>query len=264
MYRPRIIPCLLLRDKDLVKTKKFNKKRAKYLGDPINAVKIFNEKKADELIFLDILASKQKREPDYTYIKKIAEECCMPFAYGGGIKSLEMAQKVFAAGAEKVILNTAVLENPGLIAEISSQYGRQSVVLAVDFKKNLFGKIKIYNHATNKFIQQEITRYLNEIQQLGIGEIFVNAVDEDGAMSGFNLDLFAEIVAASNVPVVACGGAGSLEDFSEIVYKAKVSAVAAGSVFVYHGKHKAVLINYPPQTDLDAIFASYFQKIKNL
>lgn len=264
MFRPRVIPCLLLRGKGLVKTKKFNVDKAKYLGDPINAVRIFNEKKADELIFLDILASKENREPDYIYIQKIADECFMPFAYGGGIKSFEIAKKVFDSGAEKIVLNTSSLENPNLISQIANVYGKQSVVVAIDVKKNFFGKKKIYMHATKSFAKMDLENYVKLIQDKGAGEIFVNSVDNDGVMEGYDFELLSRIAQISSIPVVACGGAANLKDLSKTVYCSGVSAVSAGSIFVFHGKHNAVLINYPKQEELDTIFASYFEKINLL
>lgn len=247
MMRKRVIPCLLLQGRGLVKTVKF--KDPKYVGDPINAIRIFNEKEVDELVLLDIGASREQREPDYELIAEVAGECFMPICYGGGIRTLEHAEKIFALGIEKVAINTAALENVDLLRKISGKFGSQSVVCSVDCKKSLFGKYTVYSHSGTRDTKLSPVEWVKKAEGAGAGEIFLNSIDRDGMQQGFDIALIQSVVGASHVPVIACGGAGSIAHLEEPFERANVSAVAAGSFFVFHGKHKAVLISYP---DLNA------------
>ncbi|MEF9898235.1 MAG: AglZ/HisF2 family acetamidino modification protein [Pseudomonas sp.] len=247
MMRKRVIPCLLLQDRGLVKTVKF--KNSKYVGDPVNAIRIFNEKEVDELVLLDIDASRLSRDPDYELIQEVAGECFMPICYGGGVKTLAQAEKIFALGIEKISLNTAALENIELIRQIANKFGSQSVVCSVDCKKSLFGKYTVYSHSGTRDTKLSPVEWVQKVEAAGAGEIFLNSIDRDGTQQGFDIQLIQSIVNAVHVPVIACGGAGSVADLFEPFERANVSAVAAGSFFVFHGKHKAVLISYP---DLNA------------
>lgn len=243
MQRKRVIPCLLLKDRGLVKTVKF--KSPKYIGDPVNAIRIFNEKEVDELVLLDIEASSLGREPDYELIAEVAGECFMPICYGGGIRTLEHAQKIFALGIEKIALNTAALDDIELLRKIADQFGSQSVVCSMDCKKSLLGRYSVYSQAGMKDTKVSPIEWARKVEAAGAGEIFLNSIDRDGVMQGYDIPLIKSVVAAVDIPVIACGGAGSIADLNEPFEKAGVSAVAAGSFFVFHGKHKAVLISYP-------------------
>ncbi|MGN0170895.1 MAG: AglZ/HisF2 family acetamidino modification protein [Lachnospiraceae bacterium] len=248
MYnRPRIIPCLLLNNGDLVKTKKF--KNPNYLGDPINAVKIFNEEEADELCLLDISARKNGFI-NFDLLNNIVSEAFMPLAYGGGIKELDEAKKLFRMGFEKLIFNTTLTTNKKLIREVVTYAGAQSIVASVDVKKNIFGREECYIDCGQKNIKKSVVDYLKEIEELGVGEILINSIDNDGMMKGYNIELIRSVTANTNLPVIACGGAGSLEDLKSAIRLGGAHAVAAGSIFVYYGSRNAVLINYPKENDL--------------
>jgi len=242
MRRIRIIPVLLLSKGGLYKTIKF--KNGKYVGDPINAVKIFNEKEADELLLLDYKASVENRPPDYIRIKEIAEEAFMPMAYGGGIKNADDAKKVFDCGFEKIVLNSILFQNISLIEQIANIYGAQSVVGCIDVKKNLFGKYHVYSHSGTKNTGKEPLKWAKEIESKGVGEIILNSIDNDGTWNGYLFDLIKDISNKINVPMIACGGAGSEDDFRKAVL-AGASAVAAGSMFVFQKKEMGVLISFP-------------------
>lgn len=249
MYdRPRIIPCLLLKDQGLVKTIKF--KTPNYLGDPINAVKIFNDKEIDELCILDIEASKQGRKPDFELLKNIAAEAFMPLSYGGGIKTIDEIKKIFRIGYEKVILNTSFIENPDII-KLSSEYaGSQSIVVSIDVKKRLMGDYRcVTKGGTTKL---EITPFAlaKKAQELGAGELLINSIDKDGTMQGYDIELIRRIVEIVSIPVIACGGASGLEDVKKVLHEGGAHAAAAGSMFVYYGRKKAVLINTPSEQEL--------------
>lgn len=250
MFRPRIIPVLTLKGKGLVKTIKFDKKRARYIGDPINAVHIFNDFEADELIFLDITATLENRCISSELVKSIGEEAYMPFAVGGGITNIEQIQQLISAGAEKVVINTSCIKTPGLISEASRQFGNQSIVAALDIKRNLLGKYKIYINAGSNQVDIDLEKYIRILVDLGAGELFINSIDRDGTMSGYDLELVKYISEIVRIPVIACGGAGKLKDLSDVTKLAKASAAAAGSMFVYHGSRNAVLINYPDKEEL--------------
>ena len=247
MFKNRVIPCLLLKDKGLVKTVKFN--NPGYVGDPMNAVKIFNEKKVDELIFLDIAASREKRKPGFDLIADIASECFMPFCYGGGITTLEEIKNILFLGAEKVSISSYAVENPGFVKESSVKFGAQSIVVSINVKKDLSGKYKVYNSSTDKLTGIDPVEFALKMESFGAGELFLNSVDRDGTFEGYDLELIKQVARAVAVPVIACGGAGSAEDFAGAL-DCGASAVAAGSLFVFYGKHRAVLINYLPQDEI--------------
>ncbi|GJM33475.1 MAG: putative imidazole glycerol phosphate synthase subunit hisF2 [Saprospiraceae bacterium] len=252
MISYRVIPVLLLHEKGLVKTTKF--KKPIYVGDPINAIKIFNEKEVDELVFLDIDASKKNRGPDFSLLEQIASECFMPLGYGGGISTIEQVNRIFNIGIEKVIFNSSALSNPKLISEVAKTAGNQSVVVSIDVKKNWLGKKIIYSHSGTKVPKLSLTEFARKMQEFGAGEIIINAVDQDGMMNGYDLELIKEVAEAVEIPVVACGGASNIQNLREAVAMGKASAVAAGSLFVFYGPHKAVLINYPSQDKLKSVF----------
>lgn len=253
MALPRVIPVLLLRNKGLIKTVKF--KEHKYVGDPINAVRIFNEKEVDELAFLDIDASKENREPPYDYLKEIASECFMPLSYGGGVKSIDQIKRLIQSGIEKIIINAQALENPTFVRSATETFGSSTIVGAMDVKSNLWGKARVYSHTKKTTLDIEPVAHAAQLQSLGVGEIFLNNVDRDGTMNGYDLDLISKITRTVDVPVVACGGANSLEDIDKAVNLAGASGAAAGSFFVFHGKHRAVLITYPDYATLSTIFS---------
>jgi len=244
MLRSRIIPCLLVKNKGLVKTVQF--KEGKYVGDPINAVKIFNEKEVDELMVLDIDATKEGREPDFVMIENLANESRMPLCYGGGVKTVEHAKKIIHLGAEKVALSSAVIENPNLVTDIANAVGVQSVIVVLDVKKKgLFGKYQVYTNNGTKSTGKNPVDLAKKFESLGAGEIVVNSIDNDGVMKGYDINLIDLVRSAIDLPLTVLGGAGSLEDIKNVIAKYKIIGVAAGSLFVFKGKFKAVLINYP-------------------
>lgn len=248
MIRARIIPCLLLRGHGLVKTKKF--KDSVYVGDPVNAVRIFSEKEVDELVILDIDASREGREPNYELVAEIAGECFMPVAYGGGISTLAQARKLIRCGIEKVVINSASVESTGFIREIADVFGSQAVVGAIDAKKTLLGGYRVFVKSGTIDTKLKPEDHAAALEQAGVGEIFLNSIDNDGQMQGFDLPLIQKVARRVNVPLVACGGAGTVNHLREAIIEGGASAVAAGSMFVFHGKHRAVLINYPSDTSL--------------
>jgi cyclase len=243
MLAPRIIPCLLVHNKGLVKTIKF--KDAKYVGDPINAVKIFNEKESDELMVLDIDATALGREPDYKMIENLAVECRMPLCYGGGIKTVEQATKIFNLGVEKIALSSSAIENPKLVSDIAKEVGNQSVVVVLDVKKKMFGSYDVYTHNGTKKAKIDLEKFIKELQKLGVGEIVINSIDNDGVMKGYDVALIEKVKPLVDVPMTVLGGAGSLDDIKGLIKKFGIIGCAAGSLFVFKGKYKAVLINYP-------------------
>ncbi|ODS41280.1 MAG: imidazole glycerol phosphate synthase subunit HisF [Candidatus Altiarchaeales archaeon WOR_SM1_79] len=252
MLKTRVIPCLLIKDRGLVKTVKF--KNPKYVGDPINAVRILNDKEVDELIFLDITATVENRKPQFELIEDIASECFMPFSYGGGIRSIEDAKMILKLGAEKIVVNTHALENPSFIVEAAERFGSQSVVVSFDVLKGLLGRYSIFSRSGTKNTNIDPIDFAKKVAELGAGELFVNSIDRDGVMKGYDIKIVRSVAEKVDIPVIACGGAGRLEDFREAVEEGKASAVAAGSMFVFHGPHRAVLINYPSQEDLKKTF----------
>lgn len=248
--RTRVIPVLLLRDKGLVKTVKF--KDARYIGDPINSVRIFNEKEVDELAFIDITATPNGREPDFEVIEQIAGEAFMPMAYGGGITKFSQVQRILSLGFEKVIFNTAAFDHPDVVAETSKVYGAQSAVVCLDAKKGVFGGYDLYTHSGAKKRPGDIAQHIKRIEQLGAGEIVINSIDRDGQMAGYDVQLIKAVSAACNVPVIALGGGATIDHLKSAVVDGGASAVAAGSMFIYKGVHRAVLINYPERKLLKA------------
>lgn len=252
MLRPRIIPSLLIHDNGLVKTVNF--KSPKYVGDPINAVKIFNEKAVDELAIFDIDATVLGKEPNYSLIERLASQSMMPLCYGGGVKTVEQAQCIFSLGIEKIALSSAVLHNPKLITEISNRVGAQSVIVVLDVKKKLLGGYEVYTHNGKKSTGINPFKFVEEAQKLGAGEIVINSIDKDGVMKGYDLDLIAKVREKISLPMTVLGGAGSLDDIEKVIDQHGVIGVAAGSLFVFKGPYKAVLINYPTQLEKNKIF----------
>jgi len=253
VIKTRVIPCLLLKGSGLVKTVKF--KDPSYVGDPINAVKIFNEKEVDELIVLDITASRENKGPAFSTIEDIASECFMPVAYGGGVTTVEQARRIVWMGVEKVVINTATLRGTDLVTGISDQIGASSTVVAIDVKKDLLGRYRVYDAAHEKTTDLDPVTHAERVVAAGAGEVFVNDVGRDGTRKGFDLDLVRRMTSALDVPVIVCGGAGSLEDVKAAA-DSGASGVAAGSLFVYVGKHRAVMINYPQYSALRSLFQS--------
>ena len=239
MYRPRVIPCLLLKDKGLVKTIKF--KDPTYVGDPINAVKIFNDAKADELVFLDITATQENRITDIEVIRNIGEEAFMPFAVGGGINNLEHVMQLISAGAEKVVINTAAVNNPSLLTEASKIYGRQSIIASIDVKRE-GGAFAVYTHSGGVKSPMNAMEAAQAAEEAGAGEIMINSIDRDGTQEGYDIELVKLISDSVNIPVIAVGGAGDFDHFADAVHNGGASAVAAGSLFVFIGRKRAVLI----------------------
>lgn len=252
MLRTRVIPILLLKDSGLVKTVRF--KNPKYIGDPINAVRIFNDKEVDELVFLDISATPNKRKPNFNLIKDIAGEAFMPFAYGGGITELRDIEKLFNIGVEKIILNSIVHKDPNLIKKAAEIFGNQSIVVSIDIKKTFFFGQKIFTKCGSVKLNENLIDFVKIYEQLGAGELIINSIDKDGTMSGYDIDLIKSISDNVNIPVVASGGAGNLNDFKTAVNEGNASAVAAGSMFVFNGPHRAVLITYPDYNELEKLF----------
>lgn len=257
MLYPRIIPCLLVHKKGLVKTTKF--KDPKYVGDPINAVKIFNEKEVDELVVVDIDATREGKEPDYKMIENLAIECRMPLCYGGGIKTVEQAQKIFRLGVEKIAISSVAIENPQIISAMAERVGKQSVVVVLDAKKKMFGsKYELCTHNATKHTGIDPVAFAAEVEKLGAGEIVINSVDQDGVMKGFDLELIKNIREVVTIPVTVLGGAGSLDDIGSIIRQHGIIGVAAGSQFVFKGKFRAVLINYPTSKEKRDLLNQYF------
>lgn len=250
MIPKRIIPVLLFHNQVLYKTTKFSK--PKYVGDPINTIRIFNEKEIDEIIFIDIDASKYNREPDYGIIERIASECFMPLCYGGGIKTVTQARRIFSMGVEKIALNNILIENPEIVSDFSCEFGSQSIICSIDVKRDFFNKYKVYSHVKKKCYSIKPIEHINNLVKMGAGEIYLNMVDDDGMMHGYNTDFIKSISDHISVPVIACGGAGSISDCIKLFSETDVTAAAAGSMFVFHGKHKAVLISYPDRKDIVA------------
>lgn len=257
MLRPRIIPCLLVHQGGLVKTQKFS--NAKYLGDPINAVKIFNEKEADELIVLDIDASVNGRDPDFSLISKLAEECRMPFCYGGGIKNAEQASRLVDMGVEKVAVSASAVANPALLSEIAAAVGQQSVVAVIDVKKRsgIFAKgLEVCTHNGRVTHSFDPLVLAEQFQNAGAGEIVVNSIDRDGQMNGYDLELAYAFRQKLQIPLTFLGGAGSLHHIEELVSTVGVVGASAGSLFVFKGKYRAVLISYPTPLQKARLFQS--------
>lgn len=253
MLRPRIIPCLLIHKGGLVKTIGF--KSPKYVGDPLNAVKIFNEKEADELVILDIDATVNHSEPDYQLIARLATECRMPLCYGGGIKNPSQAKRIISLGVEKIAISSAAVENLNLITDISDEIGCQSVVVVLDVSKRLLSDdYDVFTHNGRNNTRRSVYDLAREAEEFGAGELVINSIDLDGAMTGYDLDLAAKIRQTVNIPITILGGAGSLADIKAIIRTCGVIGSSAGSLFVFKGAYRAVLINYPKLSERDNIF----------
>jgi cyclase len=252
MLRPRIIPCLLVKSGGLVKTVQFC--NPKYVGDPLNAVRIFNEKAVDELMVLDIDATVHNREPDYALIKSLAAECRMPLSYGGGVKTSEQIERIISLGVEKVAVSSAVVYNPALLTEAAGKVGSQSVVVVMDVKKRgLFSRYEVYTHNGSKATGLEPIELAKKFKNLGAGEVVVNSIDRDGMMKGYDLDLVTQVRNATSLPVTVLGGAGSLNDIASLIKSFGIIGAAAGSLFVFKGVYRAVLINYPSSSEKDEL-----------
>jgi len=252
MFLPRIIPVLLLRNKGLVKTIRFREPR--YIGDPINAVRIFNDLKVDELIFLDINASKEGRTVSVDLVKDIGDEAFMPFGVGGGIMNVSQIEQLLKAGAEKIIINTQAILNPDLIEESAKIFGSQSIVVSIDVKKSFTGQYLVWIKDGSEKTNLNALEAAIRAKELGAGEIIINSIDLDGTMKGYDLRLIKSIVDIVSIPVVACGGAGNLEHLKDGYFKGNAHALAAGSMFIYHGPRRAVLINYPSKSEIKQLF----------
>ena len=247
MSTTRVIPTLLLREGGLVKTVKFSDER--YVGDPINAVKIFNQKEVDELVLLDIAASKNKAEPSFHEIGEIVSEAFMPVGYGGGISKMNDIEMLFKIGVEKVILNSIFYSNKSLISEASKVFGSQSIVVSLDVKKDIWGNYILYSYSGSKKEKIELTTALNLAQDLGAGELIINSIERDGTMNGYDNSLIRLVARELKIPIVALGGAGNIQHFADAI-KHGASAVAAGSMFIFQGIHRAVLISYTTSEDV--------------
>ena len=260
MKRIRVIPILGIQNGNLVKTVRF--KNPNYLGDPINAIRIYNEKEVDEIGVLDIRLSLEKKEPNYQLIEEMAGECFMPLSYGGGISTLDIAKKVFDLGVEKLIFNSATMEDFNLINDVSGLYGEQSVVVCIDVKKTWLGKQKVSFFSASKKSEKDIENFAQELADNGAGELIIHSVDKDGSFSGYDLDMICKISTAVSLPTIALGGARNIEDFVNAVEVGKASAVAASSMFNYKNQDiKSILINYPSQ---NMLVDQFYSKLSGL
>lgn len=248
---PRVMPVLLLRGRGLVKTTAF--KNPVYLGDPVNVIRIFNDKEVDELTLLDIDATPQQRGPNFQLLREIASECFMPLGYGGGITTVDQVKQLTAIGIEKVVINSRAPEDPALVTAAADQVGSQSVVVCIDVKKKMFGGQRVVTRSAKNDTGKDPVAYAQEMQRRGAGELVVNSVDRDGTMQGYDLELIRRVSSAVDIPVVACGGAGKVADFGQAV-AAGASAVAAGAMFVFQGAHRGILISFPSRSELEAVF----------
>ena len=248
MLRSRIIPCLLVHNKGLIKTVEF--KYSKYVGDPINAVKIFNEKEVDELIVLDIDATKEKRPPDFEMIKNLAVECRMPFCYGGGVTTVEEVKKIIGLGAEKVAISSTAVNNFSIIEKLSNAVGAQSIVIVLDvMKKGIFGDYELYLENGTVRTGIKVKDFVSKLNKVDIGEIVINSIKHDGKMQGYDFALVDMVRELTNFPITVLGGAGSMDDIKQLINRYKIIGAAAGSLFVFKGKYRAVLINYPTKEE---------------
>lgn len=259
MLYPRIIPCLLIHNQGLVKTTKFQ--NPKYVGDPINAVKILNEKEVDELVVLDIDASILGKEPNYKMIENLASECRMPFCYGGGIKNTEQALRIFSLGVEKIAVSSLAIENPTMVETIAQKVGNQSMVVVIDAKKKtLSNKHEVFIHNGKINTKLEINAFVNSIINMGVGEIVINSIDRDGTMSGYDINLISKIRETTSLPLTVLGGASNYDDLGEVISEYGIIGAGAGSIFVFKGKYRAVLINYPTSAEKKELLETYFIK----
>lgn len=251
MLRTRIIPCLLLSENMLVKTINFNK--FEYIGDPLNTCRIFNELEVDEMVILDITASKGNKEPNFKLLEKLCSECFMPLSYGGGITSLEHAEKIFSCGFEKIVLNSILFSSPGLIKKIANVYGSQSVIVSIDVRKGFFGGYRIYSHSGTRKQNFSLIEWVKSIEELGAGEILLTSIDREGTWKGLDIDLVKTVSSAAKIPVIAHGGAGEIKHIGSAVKEGLASAVALGSMVVFQNKGMGVLVNFPDKKKIEEI-----------
>jgi cyclase len=251
MLRFRVIPILLLKNSGLYKS--INFENYKYIGDPINAIRIFNEKEVDELVLLDINATIHNREPDTNMLKLIVSECYMPLSFGGGICNTNMIKEILNIGVEKIIINTAAIENPNFIREAVKLFGSSTIVISIDAKRNFLNNYSVYVRGGKEKTKKNPIEWAKECENMGVGEIIINSIDNDGCMNGYDWKLIKGVSDSVSIPVIASGGASSIHDFNKAINECKVSAVSAGSYFVFHGKHRAVLISYPSRLELDSL-----------
>tara|TARA_Y100001958_G_C21232717_1_gene558635 strand:+ start:1257 stop:2015 length:759 start_codon:yes stop_codon:yes gene_type:complete len=251
MLQTRVIPCLLLKGESLVKTVNF--KNPSYIGDPVNTARIFNELEVDELVLLDISATNNKKGPDFKILEELANECFMPLAYGGGINNFEDAKKILKIGIEKIILNSVTYSNPSLITELAEHFGNQAIVASIDIKKNIFGKYYLYSNSGSKKQKIDIIAWVQELEQMGAGEILLTAIHKEGTWMGFDIKIIEKISNAVNIPVIANGGASSIEDIGKAVKQGCASAVCLGSMVVYQNKGMGVLVNFPDNVKLNKV-----------
>jgi cyclase len=249
MLNNRIIPCLQLIGDSLVKKVKFDKHS--YIGDPINTVRIFNELEVDELCFLDISATTEKRKPNLKVLKEIANECFMPLSYGGGIENIQTVHEILSIGFEKIILNTSAFKNPKLITEIVNQFGSQSLIISIDVKKNIFGKYSIYTNCGKVKQKGDPLEWSKTVEKLGAGELLITSMDREGTWQGYDLKILKEIADSVNIPVIANGGAGNIDHIIEVFENTEIAAVAVGSMLVYQAKGLGVLVNFPDKKKLE-------------
>ncbi len=246
------MPCLLVSDGRLVKTVRFSSPA--YIGDPVNAVKIYNEKEVDELILLDVTATREDREPPFDLIHEVASECFMPLCYGGGIRTLAHVERLIAMGVEKVAVNTIALERPGFLVEVAERFGSQAIVASIDIKRGWLGKPSVFVRGGARSMRLDPASAVRLVEESGAGEILLTSIDRDGTWSGFDLPLIQSVTSVATVPIIAAGGAGSIADLRQAVMDAGASAVAVGSMAVYQAKDLGVLIGFPSRTALDAAF----------
>lgn len=251
MLRTRVIPCLLLRDESLVKSVKF--KNYNYIGDPINTVRIFNELEVDELVFLDITASREGRKPNFRILEQIADECFMPLAYGGGLSDIEDIGRIFAIGFEKVVVNSHAVVDPAFVTRLADKYGSQSIIGSIDARKNLWGRYELFTHGGSRKCGINPVEWALELERLGAGELLVTSMDQDGTWNGYDIKLVESVTSRVHVPVIANGGAGTLRHIGDVVEKGGASAVAVGSMVVFQGKDLGVLVNFPDRKELGEV-----------
>lgn len=254
MFRPRVIPVLLLKGQGLVKSKQF--KNHRYIGDPVNAVRIFNDLQADELIFLDILATKEKRSISPDFVKNVGEEANMPFAVGGGITNINQIREILLAGAEKVVLNTMAIQHPEFVRQAADTFGSSTITVCIDVKKKFLGSEQVWTTAASEASGKSPVSVAVEMEKQGAGELIIQSIEKDGMMQGYDVPLIRKMSEAVTIPVVALGGAGTEIDLKKAIDEGFASAVAAGSMFVYHGPRNAVLVNYLTQQQLAGLFRS--------
>ena len=246
--RTRVIPTLLLKNESLVKTTKFN--NFNYIGDPCNTIRIFNELEVDELMLLDITASKEGKEPNYSLLKDIASECFMPLSYGGGVRSVEQARQIFKIGFEKICINSVALDDINIVSAISEEFGAQAVVGSIDYKKPFFGKVQVFNSSKNKFTGKNVVDWAKTLTDAGVGEILLTAIEKEGTWNGYDIEMIKQVTSSINIPVIAHGGCGKLSDIRTAVYEGGASAVAMGNIVVYQKKGMGVLVNFPDPNQL--------------